>query len=43
MEVTLLGIVMLVSPVQFQKAPVPIEVTPFWIVILVSPVQFQKA
>ena len=40
---TLDGIEMFVSPVQPQKAPMPIEVTLDGIVTLVSPVQFSKA
>ena len=39
MRVTLLGIVMLVRPVQFQKASSPMRVTLLGIVMLVRPVQ----
>ena len=43
MLVTLLGIVMLVRPVQYSKAPFPMLVTLLGIVMLVRPVQLLKA
>lgn len=42
MEVTLLGIVMLLSPVQLPKAKFPMEITPFGIVTLVRAEQLKK-
>ena len=43
MVVTLLGIVMLVSPVQLENAWFPMLVTLLGIVMLVSPRQFENA
>jgi hypothetical protein len=43
MLVTELGIVMLVNPLQLEKAPSPILVTELGIVMLVNPLQLEKA
>lgn len=43
MLVTLLGMVMLVRPVQSQKAQSPMLVTPLGMVMLTRPVQPEKA
>ncbi|GHT82859.1 hypothetical protein FACS189467_8300 [Bacteroidia bacterium] len=42
-DVTEAGMLMLVSPVQLEKAEVPIDVTELGMFTLVSPVQLKKA